>query len=48
MPKRCKYFSNRENGTGKELIARELHKSSARNNEVFISVDMGSISENFI
>ncbi|SIP93959.1 sigma-54-dependent transcriptional regulator [Maribacter ulvicola] len=35
-----------ENGTGKELIARELHKSSARNNEVFISVDMGSISEN--
>ncbi len=35
-----------ENGTGKELIARELHKLSPRNNEVFISVDMGSISEN--
>ena len=35
-----------ENGTGKELIARELHKLSIRNNEVFISVDMGSISEN--
>lgn len=35
-----------ENGTGKELIARELHNSSARKNEVFISVDMGSISEN--
>ncbi|UWX54682.1 sigma-54 dependent transcriptional regulator [Maribacter litopenaei] len=35
-----------ENGTGKELIARELHKLSARQNEVFISVDMGSISEN--
>lgn len=35
-----------ENGTGKELIARELHKSSARNSEVFITVDMGSISEN--
>ena len=35
-----------ENGTGKELIARELHQRSARNNEVFISVDMGSISEN--
>lgn len=34
-----------ENGTGKELIARELHKISGRNNEVFISVDMGSISE---
>ncbi len=35
-----------ENGTGKELIARELHNRSSRNNEVFISVDMGSISEN--
>ncbi len=35
-----------ENGTGKELIARELHKLSQRSTEVFISVDMGSISEN--
>lgn len=35
-----------ENGTGKELIARELHNRSIRNNEVFIPVDMGSISEN--
>ncbi|TMM52124.1 sigma-54-dependent Fis family transcriptional regulator [Maribacter algarum] len=35
-----------ENGTGKELIARELHGSSIRKNEVFIPVDMGSISEN--
>lgn len=34
-----------ENGTGKELIARELHKTSNRKDEVFISVDMGSISE---
>ncbi|MFS4494260.1 sigma-54-dependent transcriptional regulator [Maribacter sp. 2308TA10-17] len=34
-----------ENGTGKELIARELHKLSNLSNEVFISVDMGSISE---
>jgi len=34
-----------ENGTGKELIARELHKLSKRSDEVFISVDMGSISE---
>ncbi len=34
-----------ENGTGKELIAREVHKLSSRNNEVFIPVDMGSISE---
>lgn len=35
-----------EKGTGKELIARELHKISGRSDEVFISVDMGSISEN--
>ncbi|MCL4147046.1 UNVERIFIED_CONTAM: hypothetical protein GTU68_044727, partial [Idotea baltica] len=35
-----------ENGTGKELIARELHNLSIRKNEVFIAVDMGSISEN--
>ena len=33
-----------ENGTGKELIARELHRLSARKNEVFIGVDMGSIA----
>lgn len=35
-----------ENGTGKELIARELHRLSSRKDEVFIAVDMGSISEN--
>ncbi len=34
-----------ENGTGKELIARELHRLSSRKDEVFIGVDMGSISE---
>lgn len=34
-----------ENGTGKELIARELHRQSARKDEVFLSIDMGSISE---
>ena len=34
-----------ENGTGKELAARELHRQSLRANEVFISVDMGAISE---
>ncbi|NAS11608.1 sigma-54-dependent transcriptional regulator [Poritiphilus flavus] len=37
-----------ENGTGKELIARELHRTSKRKNEVFIGVDMGSISENLL
>ena len=34
-----------ENGTGKELVARSLHRNSARSKEVFISVDMGAISE---
>jgi len=34
-----------ENGTGKELIARQLHHQSARSNEVFLTIDMGSIPE---
>jgi len=34
-----------ENGTGKELIARELHAQSTRAQQVFLAVDMGSISE---
>ena len=32
-----------ENGTGKELIAREIHRQSGRAGEVFISVDLGAI-----
>ena len=34
-----------ENGTGKELIAREIHRNSSRRDEVFINVDLGSLSE---
>lgn len=34
-----------ENGTGKELIAGEIHRLSARAKEVLVTVDMGAISE---
>ena len=34
-----------ENGTGKELVARALHRQSDRAGEVFIKVDLGAISE---
>jgi DNA-binding NtrC family response regulator len=34
-----------ENGTGKELIAQEIHRLSARAGELLVSVDMGSITE---
>ena len=33
-----------ENGTGKELAAREIHRLSARANEVFLRVDLGALS----
>ncbi|MEK7254710.1 MAG: sigma-54 dependent transcriptional regulator, partial [Bacteroidota bacterium] len=34
-----------ENGTGKELIARAIHRQSPRSNEVFINVDLGAIPD---
>lgn len=34
-----------ENGTGKELLAREIHNRSKRQNNIFISIDLGSLSE---
>ena len=34
-----------ENGTGKDLIARALYHHSPRCNQVFISIDLGSIPE---
>jgi len=34
-----------ENGTGKELVARAIHQRSPRGEEVFISVDLGALTE---
>ena len=34
-----------ENGTGKEMLAREIHRLSARSNRQMLSIDMGAISE---
>jgi DNA-binding NtrC family response regulator len=34
-----------ENGTGKELVAREIHKKSERSSELLVTVDMGAIPE---
>lgn len=35
-----------ENGTGKTLVARALHRASLRKNESFIHVDLGALNEN--
>ncbi len=35
-----------ENGTGKEMVAREIHRQSKRKDEAFINVDLGAIHEN--
>ena len=34
-----------ENGTGKEVIARAIHRASRRSDNVFINVDLGAITE---
>lgn len=34
-----------ENGTGKDLIAQEIHRLSPRSKEVFVTVDVGALSE---
>lgn len=34
-----------ENGTGKELVARAIHRKSIRKNNVFIPVDLGAITD---
>jgi len=34
-----------ENGTGKEVIARAIHQRSSRADKVFVTVDMGAVTE---
>jgi DNA-binding NtrC family response regulator len=34
-----------ENGTGKELVARELHERSNRSGEIMVSVDLGAVPD---
>ncbi|MDH5597970.1 MAG: sigma-54 dependent transcriptional regulator [Cyclobacteriaceae bacterium] len=34
-----------ENGTGKEIVARAIHKNSLRSEKPFINIDLGSISD---
>lgn len=34
-----------ENGTGKELVARAIHKNSLRASQIFIPVDLGALPE---
>ncbi|WP_119677767.1 sigma-54-dependent transcriptional regulator [Indioceanicola profundi] len=34
-----------ENGTGKEVIAREIHRRSSRADRIFLSVDLGAVTE---
>jgi transcriptional regulator with PAS, ATPase and Fis domain len=44
-PTDANVFITGENGTGIELLAREIHQHSMRKNEVMVSVDMGAISD---
>jgi len=34
-----------ENGTGKEILAREIHRLSKRSGEIFVKVDLGALPE---
>ncbi len=34
-----------ENGTGKEVLAREIHRQSNRKNEIFMSIDLSALTE---
>ena len=37
-----------ENGTGKEIVAREIHRLSRRSEQPMVSVDLGATSESLV
>lgn len=37
-----------ENGSGKELLAREIHVQSTRADNIFMAIDMGAITESLL
>lgn len=41
----CQHTDNRENGTGKDLLAREIHRLSKRSGNHIETVDMGAVIE---
>lgn len=44
-PTEAEVLISGQNGTGKEVIAREIHRLSNRADGIFLSVDLGSLSE---
>jgi DNA-binding NtrC family response regulator len=44
-PTEAEILIHGQNGTGKEVIAREIHRLSKRSDGIFMSVDLGSLSE---
>ena len=41
-------FITGDNGTGKEIVAREIHRLSQRSREIFESIDISALNENLI
>jgi transcriptional regulator with PAS, ATPase and Fis domain len=44
-PTEAEVLIHGQNGTGKEVIAREIHRQSKRSDGIFMAVDLGSLSE---
>jgi DNA-binding NtrC family response regulator len=44
-PTEAEVLIHGQNGTGKEVIAREIHRQSKRGEGIFMSVDLGALSE---